>query len=280
MSLIVRKRAYTALSRAALSSPYAKRARMAYSIGAYAFKNRRGIKRGARIVRRAYRRGRAKSQKFSRSNIGERVGTGTSKRSVTHTNDNIIRNTRLLYEHSLADIPEGTDLDARQRKMVNCRGFKICLELKNLINNPMYVNIAVVSPKDGQSNFNADWFRSSDASNRARNFDVTLNSNEFSCLPINSDAFTILKHKRFQLIPGSTTGSTASQSGRSYMQLKWWIPLKRQLRYDAAIGQPENGKVHLVYWFTEFATAANDPGLVGAVQMSSRVVAYFKEPKN
>jgi len=252
---------------------------MAYSLGSYAYKNRRSIARGARMVRRAYKR--RKTNNFSRRNIGEPVGTGTTKRAATDSADNILRDTRTLYVHGITDIEEGTELDARQRRIVNLRGFKVCLEVKSIGPSPLYVNIAILAPKAGASVITeSDFFRSSQATDRARNFADDLNSNEFHCLPINADRFTILKHKRYRLIPGGTETGSVSQQGLSYMNVDWYIPLKRQLRYDSGVGQPEAGGVSLVYWFDQFGTTGGTAGQIGVAQMSRRVVTYFKEPKN
>jgi len=279
MSMIVRKRAYAALSRGARANPYARRARMAYRLGSYAYKNRRTIGRVASYAYRATKR--RKANNFSRRNIGEPVGTGTTKRSATDSADNVLRNTRQQYVHSLSDIPEGTELDARQRRIVNLRGFKLCLEVKSIGPAPLYVNIAVLSPKGNAENVTVnDFFRSSQATDRARDFADDLNSNEFHCLPINADRYTILKHKRYRLIPGGTESGSVSQQGLSYMNVDWYIPLKRQLRYDGTTGQPEAGAVSLVYWFDEFATSSGTASTTGIVQMSRRCVTYFKEPKN
>jgi len=253
---------------------------MAYKIGTYAYRNRGKIRWAAGKIGRAYRRSRAKKAKFSRRNIGEPVGSGTAKRYVTETINPVNEDTRVLYQYGLTDIDQGTAINQRERRMVNLRGFKICMEVKNIATTPLYLNVAILSPKDGAADVTtSDFFRGAGA-NRGRDFGIGLNSNEFHCLPINSDRYTILKHKRYRLVPGNTPSDTASLNGYSYMNLDWWVPLKRQIRYDADTGQPESGKVYMVYWADNFSTAGGSAVNPAQMVVTRRVVTYFKEPKN
>lgn len=236
---------------------------------------------GYSIARAAYRRfRRAKRSRFGRTNIGEPVGTGTSKRSVTLDQGPVNQDTRTLYSYDITDIPPGSNIDQRERRIVNVRGFKICMEIKNTGSLPLYVNVAVLSPKGGKGGVNAtDFFRSSDTE-RGRNLDPTLTSNEYHCLPINSDNYTILKHKRMRLVAGAGGGDTVSLNGYSYTNLNWWIPLKRQIRYESSGDSPDVGTCYLVYWFDQFGTGSGVLPVTGIATTSRRVVAYFKEPKN
>jgi len=219
---------------------------------------------------------------FSPRNFGERVGTSTAKRAVTDDTQVITRDTRTLYNHSALDIPFGTALNQRERNIANVRGIKVCMEVKSLSNEPLYINVAMLAPKDGVNAVDTNnFFRSSDDTARARDFDINLNSNEFHCLAINTDKYTILKHKRMRLIPqGAGTTTTVSLTGYSYMNLNWWIPLKRQIRWNAGTNQPVSGEVQLVYWADQFHTPTGTTPVIGEFSVMRRCVAYFKEPKN
>lgn len=268
-------------------TPYAARNRYVRA-GMFVYNNRKTIGRMARGAKRAYKqyaRTSRKRAKFSRKNIGEPVGTDTGKRAVVGEDDAIIRSTRTLYTQGLCDIPQGSALDERERRIANIRGFKICCEVKNLASEPLYVNVAVLSLKagassgSGQVNVN-DFFRASAGPDRARDFGSTLTGMEFHCLPINTDRYTILKHKRYRLVP-PVTGTTVSHSGSSYMNIDWWIPLKRQIRWDAGTASdPEAGAVTFVYWADKMFNTAGTAIETSQFRFSSRLVTYFKEPKN
>lgn len=220
---------------------------------------------------------------FSRARIGERVGSGGSKRLETTDTQNQVLNTRQLYQFGMMDIAQGTGIGERLRRVANVRGFKICMEVKNVSTEPMYFNVAVLSVKSGASQAginNTDFFRASNNFNRGVDFGVTLNSNEFHCLPINTDRYIILRHKRYRLVPPNA-GSTVSHRGLSYMNINWYIPLKRQIRWDEDTAtNPEAGAVFLVFWSDLMFTAAGGVSQIGAMNVSTRTVTYFREPKN
>lgn len=227
----------------------------------------------------AYRswKGRARRQ------IGEAPGHGNAKREVVFEQSITNRDTRTLYSHPLTEIDQGTNINERERRLANIRGWKICMEVKNLRNIPLYVNIAILCPKAGTLSSGTsvtDFFRASQGPDRAVDFDTNLSGLEFHCLPINTDRYAILKHKRTRLVAMASGGDTVALNGYSYMNVDWYIPLKRQIRYDGATGDKiEAGKTFLVYWFDGFSTNAVTAAVVAAAQTSVRAVAYFRDPK-
>lgn len=278
---LVRKRALSAGGALLAYHPYAKRARTAYTIANMAYRNRKGIKRAATRIARSYRRyKKRKRSTFSRKNIGEPVGTGVSKRSITTELPFGFANTRQLYSFSLLDIPEGSAVNQRERRIANIRGVKICSEINvaNTTPNPLYVNVAVLSPKGGNVGVDKPDFFRSNGNERAVDFGNALDGNQFHCLPINADKFTILRHKRYKL--AVVTGPYATGTNRSYMNLDWWIPVKRQVRYDAATGSPEHGQMYLCVWMDTFGRPAGSGSELNAAGMGVRAITYFKEPKN
>lgn len=230
-------------------------------------------------------RGAKSMLRTARKRIGEPVGTGGSKRIVVSQSDPNTNNTRTLVTHALLDIPQGTDIDERERRLANVRGFKICMEVKNLENEPLYFNIAVLNLKSGAGSSsgqinNIDFFRASEGPSRARDFANDLNGMEFHCLPINTDRYNILRHKRYRLVP-PVGGTTVSHSGFSYMNVDWYIPLKRQIRWDAATAtSPESGECWVVYWADKFSALAGSTPVTNAFSVTHRMVTYFREPKN
>lgn len=279
---IVRKRPASSLI---MASPYAKRFKAAYSLGAYAYANRAKIRYAARKIGRAYRKykGRSRKRMFSRTNVGERVGTGGAKRNFV-VRDTVVNSlaTRTLLIADLNEIPEGNVLQSRERKIVNCRGYKLCMELRNQAQGPLYVNVAVLSPKNGNTGVGtSDFFRWSANDVRSIDFgDVTLTSNEYHCLPINSDKYTVLRHKRYVLGENGST-SFEDRNRANYANVDWWIPLKRQIRYETGAQEStQTGEVYCVMWCDNWGTAAGAGSTADQLAYTRRFVNYFREPKN
>lgn len=279
MSLVL-KRSLPLVAASSGYYPAYKKARLAYSLArSY---GPTAVRMGKRIFR-AYKRYRGrKKRSFRATNFGDRPGTGTGKRHVTSEINALPLDTSTLYSYGITDIAQGDDINNRERRMVNLRGFKLCMELENDHTTPMYINIAVLCPRDGAAGVvNGDFFRGSSTA-RALDFDdAGITGMEYHCLPINSDRYTILKHKRYRLDP-SSEAAYKNSNGTNFKNVDWYIPIKRQLRYNnqPTNDQPENGRCFLVYWFAPFQASAGAVAITGVVNVSQRVVAYFRDPKN
>lgn len=268
-------------------APAYKKARVAYGAASYLYHNRKRVGMAANTIRRAYRRYRRSRQKFSRTHIGGPVGYGTAKKRETVRETQMIVQTRTLYRHELNTLPRdlgSIDNSSRFRDIVNVRGWKICMEIANTASIPIYLNVAVLSSKQQQigenangDNFEPDFFR--DEGQRGVDFvDPNLSSIDYHCRPINSDKFVILKHKRYRL--ANDTGSNyQSGASNSYKNINWWIPCRRQIRYEDGKETPETGEVKLVYWTDRFLSGVQQLPSTTA-QLNLRCITYFKEPKN
>lgn len=262
--------------------PYRKRS----SYGRYSRRRRSG-----RSGRRSFGRGRAsKKAKFSTRNIGEPVGTATTKTAVT-TNQviGVDVDTNSIYTDVLDNLAKGIEIDERLRGIVNCRGFKLEFEWRNKLQTPLLMNIAVLAPKDGVDTGiaipNEDFFRSYEAI-RAVNFDPFMSSLELHMNAINTDKYTVLRHKRFTLaadrqeVDPEAAVNTWQGSGKSYRLQRWYIKLNRQLRFDDSSPVPRSGRVYLVFWCSVLGAPFGSGVVQDAVALKSRAVMYFREPKN
>lgn len=275
--------------RAALPTfPTYPRARMAMYLAKYGAKHIPTAIRAARRIQRVWR-GRkrrqnhkllaAKRYKFSARNVGAPVGVSNAKRS-TVVDDTANFNSRSLDVKSLLQIAAGTSINTRERHIINVRGIKICCEIKNTTAAPFYVNLAILAPKGNATGVvTTDFFRDSGPT-RARDFDTTLTSNELHCLPINADRYTVLRHKRFRLVPGNAATATQSHQGYSYANYDVYIPIKRQIRYDtASSADPESGNIFVCHWGDRFDTAGGAASVANEYRVTMYAVTYFKEPK-
>jgi len=268
-------------------SPLAK-----YAAGQTAKFFGRAARRGATTM---YRRGRKRVKKLARKythkrrvrqRIGERVGTGSSKQALSSDSDTTVLLTRTLHVDPLTDISKNITADEniheRARDIVNFRGAKLCYNFRNQQNNTMLCNFAVLRVKKagGITPETTDFFRSQGAATgRARNFASNLTAMEFHCLPINTDEYDVLMHKRFR-IQGLSDASDKEAQGTNFFKIEKYIKVGRQLRYDSTGGTPTgNSALYAVYWF-DFQMAGSGTGASFGPQIQHRVVAYFKEPKN
>lgn len=271
-----------------------KDVKMGYRYGKRMY--RRYKKRYQRRYAGAKRRFKAAIHPSKRRRVGEPVGYGTTKRFTTIDLEPATRTSRRLFVREMTQIPQVDatvdQIDQRQRSMVNLRGFKICMELKNNGGTPLLFNMAVVSPKGQNVNLTQNplltigdavednWFRGN-GNTRSIAFDGgSLNSNDFHCRPINTDEYNVLMHKRINLntFPAATTWE--NQRGSNYKFIMKYVPIKRQIRFDTnARDSCASGKIFFVYWYDNFqqpiGASATDSLIV-----SERYITYFKEPKN
>lgn len=146
------------------------------------------------------------------------------------------------------------------------------MEIKNRSAAPLYVNIAVLATRANVGVETADFFRGEGDNDRTTNFGTHLSAMQLHNLPINTDIYTVLRHKRYKIVAGETGGTNIqTHSGNSYLQLDWFIPFKRQMRWDTNnASPPESGHVNLVYWCDKFENA---PG--AASQINQMAFGYY-----
>lgn len=266
--------------------PYAMAAARVIGRAARGYIRRKWAKRSSYNGRLNRSPMRKRRKLFSRTHIGESVGTTSTKKYIQNSTAPLAQSTRTCYTLNLTALQQGTEISSRLRQHANIRGMKICMEIKNGTNVPLYFNCAVIAPKRvAETGIDAlpinNFFRYQ-GTQRSIDFSNALSSLEFHCLPINTDDYTVLRHKRYRLI--TTQQATASwnvQSGSSFMNLDWYVPLKRQARYLQQEGRaaPTDGACYLAYWFDQFHTAAGQTP-VAAATTAVRTVTYFREPRN
>lgn len=241
-----------------------------------------GAVRAGKKIYRWYK----KKSRFSRRRIGEPVGSSNCKRACPMNTNPTAINTRNLYSSNLTAIPRNSTaidgINTRQRDVINVRGFKIRMEVASATNGVRgwCFHWAVISPKDKQNLDTDDFFRN-DGDNRAVTFSTALSSLEMNTLHINTDRYTILKHRKFYLAPASSVSTTAqANTVNSWHYVNHWIPLKRQLRFDRESSTPESGSVYLVYWYDGANSLKGSNEIPGQVTVAVNNVVYFRETRN
>jgi len=225
-----------------------------------------------RFAKNRYSKNRARRQ------IGEAVGSGGSKRLSTDYSLNLA--TRTLYSEPLLQIPKGTQIDDRTRDVINFRGVKICASIVNKSTTgngeKMFWNMAVISPKaeNHTAGVSTTSFFRGNGATRTVDFSTALTAIDFRCLPINTDNWIILKHKRMTLAPFS---STEGLNGRV---VEFYLPLKRQIRYENAGSNPAGKEVFLVWWLDKQDTAGGTALTGNVADWQLKINRFFREPKN
>lgn len=272
---------------------YGKRMRTAYQMGRFVYNNRSKIRAATRVIRRAGRaylkRRKTARENFSPTNVGKPIGTSDCKiREVC--NELATEGTRTLRYCSLVEIPSGRDDTERERAVANLSGIKIAFSVDNLkatTADIMYFNFAVIAPKDNNciapvtegTDLAADFFNTQGGvrSQRNRDFNTTLTALEFRSLPINTDKYVVLRHRRIKLMP-----RTNEAMGKYQRNLDMYIKMNRQMQWKTDEGEGDLRPLNPVFavWWGDFVNA--DDGTAGqanAFTRQIRVVNYFRDPK-
>lgn len=271
--------------RGAMMSPQYRYASAAIRYGPTAARAAGRIGRWAYKRWRKRRRSGYRASKKARYGIGERIGASNSKQTLqTRDNAFIAIPSRTLNITQLTGTDQGTSNNRqdRQNTIINCRGFKICMAVRNNIQNqPLYYNCAILSPKNAGDITTANFFRGTGTLSRGLDFDNDRTALELHCLPINTDKFYVLKHKRYRLGPENRNNQQYHDAKMSnFMNIDWYVRLKRQLRYDDPDSNfPIDGAVYLVQWCDSYEATAGSLPLPTPLQVMQRHIMYFRDSK-
>jgi len=238
----------------------------------------------ARKIQKAWRAKRRNATPRRTRMIGSSIWRGTCKSTLTADQDATARTDNTQWSQEITDCSQGSEMNQRERGIINCRGFKIDYFFQNLLaNSALYVNMAVVAPKQLSTDNNAvqlgQFFRSA-GNNRALDFNAPGTVPfERHILGINPDEYHILKHKRFILAAAAASTGEWGGNRSSFRHVKMYIKMNRAVTYQAAeSASATDGKVGIVYWFGQVGST-DGTTTSAACNVSDRVVMYFKEPK-
>lgn len=205
---------------------------------------RKGKKSFKKRVHLPHRKPSRAARPSARMRVGEPIGSGNSKRHVASITGSTLLQSRTQYVSELTGIPEQVssfDIDSRSRSLAVVKGFSIRMAVKNILDKPLYVNYAIVAPKESNGGVTTvDFFRGS-GSERGEDFDNARTSLQFHSNAINTDLYEVLTHKRFRLGSATTTGVSDG-----VLNINDYVKLNRQVRYEG--GVTTSGKVQIVFW--------------------------------
>ena len=242
----------------------------------FAYNNRGNIYRYAKRFSRSREAKRNARHAFKSTRVGNAEGPPSKSHTVKDTST-VLKSTRTLYSVELTEIQRNTttnDMHRREGQVVFIKGFKICLEIENQSSSPLYFNYAIIAPRCGTTVTTNDFFRGLDGE-RSVDFSLALSSQDFHCRAINSDKYTVLKHKKLLLACfGSTNNDGGTRS--AYEALDMWVPLNRQIRYEDVDTDLSCNPVFMVYWMDKFTTTGGSIISGGTCAVSEQVNVYFK----
>lgn len=222
----------------------------------------------------------AKSKRSNSRNmdrVGDPVGSSSAKWDTlnlgyTNMTPQTLQQLQLL---NIVKTGGSTAYDRRLHDQLNFRGIKVCMNFRAegaLGTAKAMFNVAVISPKSDLVSASPvpvnDFFRNPTGDDRGINFgDAALQSLDYYCSAINTDKYTIHKRMKFMVGPSGST------EGHKEKFIDFYIPLKRQIRYESGTQYPEGRNLYLVWWCN-----ASDGGTpLDSVRFSYRVTRYFKE---
>lgn len=241
-------------------------------------------RRKSRRVGRVYGASGGKTFRFGRSNVGQRVGEGTTKRVENTSIENVSKGTQALESYDLTAVALGDALNERERYVINCRGFKIRLLVRNFLDAPIVFNWAIVAGRSKNAVTASDIFRAYGNGRAQQLGKPSGNGLSRSYGDINTDEYVVMKHKRFvlsEINDPTTTNTLTYEAGKSAWSMKeFYFPLNRQLRYDSTSSTSCTEKVFFICWASRPLAVANDDGTEGQYRLGLQTIMYFKEPKN
>jgi len=236
----------------------------------------------ARRIQRAYRRRRNPNLPGPRA-VGESNLSAICKSKLAENAAPQTRVNGILFSVDLTQVSFGQEINQRERGMINCRGIKFDLNFQNLSgSSACYINVALLCPKAtsiGDAVTNTAFFRSNGI-NRQIDYTTGLAPFDKWTLNINTDEYIVLWHKKKILAPNSTqSAAEAMNLKNSGWYLKRYTKIGRQIRYaNPESDTATDGRMFLVYWGGTYG--AVDETTPGSFQYCSKIVHYFKDPKN
>lgn len=265
------------LARFARSHPAVKNYSKARTAAKYAYAHRKEAAQAARTIKRAYQRWSRRKADHPLKKVGETPSTGVEKRHETVATSLGTKNTRQLYYSDILDIPRGTDINSRERDIINVKGFKLRMEFQNLTStgNFLLLNVALICPKSASSVVSARFFRG-DGNTRGVDFANALSSTEMHGMPINTDKYIVLHHSRY------TLGESSNDFPTDYLWIDKYIKINRQFRYEGNVDgtgtENTNDRLFLCYWADESMQAGGTVPAANVYRTQNKGTIYFNEP--
>lgn len=234
-----------------------------------------------------YRRPMSKKARNYRAKAQVRKRLGTIKkaagaqRNAVDSTDVLFRSSNTYYgTNCTAFTAWNSGSGSRQRNEIFISGIEITLSFLNKVDSPLWCNVAVVSPVSSNVDLvttGEELFRGS-GTERAKSFASTQPWDRHM-LPINTDAFNVLMHKRFTLAAvdgGGGNGSYPDPNRPGYKDMRRYIKIGRRFTFENDEDTtPTEPNIYLVMWFHQYQITDTTP--LGVITISRRIRIFFRE---
>lgn len=224
------------------------------------------------------KRGRSKKRRKTQdvgADIGRPAGYNESRRNDRQQGVTVWANKTMQTEPLInieKNVAGDEAIQKRNRDTILHKGSKICFSVKNILRVPVMFNWAIVVPKASNTVSPIDILRGNGSER-----DVTLNNAltfmDLRCLPINTDRYRVVKHKKMLIQPDSDKG-TDQNEGRDFRMIEEYIKTNRQLFFDGSTATPLQN-IWMVWWCDYYNSPTGSTA--STIQFSWRIVDYFND---
>ena len=222
--------------------------------------------------------GRTKKRKVESrklADLGRPAGHDESKKNDRQSPPTSIANKELEFEPLIRvekDVAASENITKRQRDTLHHKGVKVCFMCKNTRKQALFLNWAIVLPKAANTIGSLDLLRGDDQE-RDHPIDQNSTTMDLRCLPINTDRYIVLKHKRKTILPDSDKGTTSTE-GRDLVVIEDYIKTNRQVFFDGDNAEPLQN-MFMVWWVDYYGAPVGVK--TASCEVSWKIINYFKE---
>lgn len=222
-----------------------------------------------------FKQAKGRTKQRGLADLGHDPTKGEPRRN-TRESGVVTQNNKQMYTEKLIEIEKNVAADEainkRSRDVILHKGSKVCFTVKSRLKVPVFFNLAWVIPKAANTVNPVDILRGQTVE-RDSQLDNTLSFMDLRCLPINTDLYRIVKHKKMMILPDSDKSATVSE-GRDFRLVEEYIKTNRKIYFNGSTSTPLQN-VHMVWWCDYY----NSPTGVNSatVDISWRIVDYFAD---
>lgn len=233
------------------------------------------VRRGGR--RMSKRRWQAKA----RREVGVPRNYATSKTAVGFETDQEVVLNQKLKPFSLIRISKGVNINQRLRDTAVVSGVRVQCSWLNTNPFNVFVNWAVVHPKDeaAVSDTQVDFFRDYTNTRAWSANSATKNGLEWNNAAINPDKNDILRRGKF-LLGGNTGTMSSSPNKDDTKEMDIFVKLGRSFMWDTEeLGSEPYENIYFVFWVAS-SNAGNGNNVGDGVVFTAKSITYFREPRS
>lgn len=183
--------------------------------------------------------------------------------------------------NDVADLSSGgMKQSIRLGALVDLRGWRYDIQIKNLSSDPCYLNIAIVQSKSNNATtFGLDGFFRDYGESRDVTFSPLVTAHGMNRYPISPDNNIVLMKRQILVPKGPGNGSLIdeySYPNINVRRLRGYIPFKRTISFNDDTSFAPDRPIWFIHWVAEPLEATVGPPVVASHLISKEVVAFWK----